>query len=187
MDDDKAYKDGDLPIEIWNFLKKEKFLGIVIPKEYGGLGFSALAHSEIINTVSGCSLPLAISIMVPNSLGPAELLVHYGTQKQKDYYLPRLASGEDIPCFGLTEPNAGSDAGSITSKAIIFKGEDGKLYLRMTWEKRWITLGAASTLLGLAVKLYDPENYLGKGKNIGITCVPSFPKKIPRCCPRFKA
>ena len=120
----------------------------------------------MISALAAGSLPLTISTMVPNSLGPAELLIHYGTQKQKDYYLPRLASGQEIPCFGLTEPGAGSDAGSITSSAVIFKGEDGKLYLRMNWKKRWITLGAAATLLGLAVKLSDPDELLGKGKDL---------------------
>jgi acyl-CoA dehydrogenase len=171
MNDDKAYEDGDLPAEIWEYMKKEKFLGLIIPEEYEGLGFSALGHSQVINKLGSYSIPLAISTMVPNSLGPAELLIHYGTKSQKDYYLPRLARGEEIPCFGLTEPHAGSDAGSITSSGVIFKGEDGKLYIKLNWKKRWITLGAAATLLGLAVKLRDPENLLGKGKNIGITCV----------------
>lgn len=171
MDDDQAYKDGDLSKEVWDYMKKEKFFGLIIPEEYGGLGFSALGHSQVINKLGSYSLPLSISTMVPNSLGPAELLIHYGTKKQKDYYLPRLANGEDIPCFGLTEPHAGSDAGSITSSAVIFKGDDGKLYLKLNWQKRWITLGAAATLLGLAVKLRDPENFLGQGEDIGITCV----------------
>ena len=171
LDDDKAYKEGDLPSEVWDYMKKEKFFGLIIPEEYEGLGFSALGHSQVINKLGAYSIPLAISTMVPNSLGPAELLIHYGTKKQKDHYLPRLAKGEEIPCFGLTEPNAGSDAGSITSEAVVFKGEDGKLYLKLNWQKRWITLGAAATLLGLAVKLKDPENLLGMGEDIGITCV----------------
>ena len=171
MDDDKAYKEGDLPAEVWAYMKKEKFFGLIIPEQYGGLGFSAIGHSQVVSKLGSYSIPLAISTMVPNSLGPAELLIHYGTKKQKDYYLPRLASGEDIPCFGLTEPNAGSDAGSITSNAVVFKGDDGKLYLRLNWEKRWITLGAAATVLGLAVKLNDPEKLLGKDEDLGITCV----------------
>ena len=171
VDDLKAYKEGDLSPEVWAYLKKEKFLGLIIPKKYGGREFSAIGHSEVISVLGSSSIPLTISVMVPNSLGPAELLIHYGTQKQKDYYLPRLAAGEELPCFGLTESQAGSDAGSMTSSGVVFRGEDGQLYLRLNWEKRYITLGAAATLLGLAVKLKDPENLLGKGKFPGITCV----------------
>jgi acyl-CoA dehydrogenase len=152
-------------------LKKEKFFGICIPIQYEGLGFSASAHSEIIHKLSSKSIPLAITTMVPNSLGPAELLIHYGTEKQKEHYLPRLARGEDIPCFGLTESNAGSDAGSIQAVGVLFKGTDGALYIRLNWKKRYITLGAVSTILGLAVKILDPENLLSKGRDLGITCV----------------
>ena len=170
-DEAKCYKDGDLSPEVWAYLKKEGFLGLIISKEYGGLGFSALGHSAVINKLASCSIPLAITVMVPNSLGPAELLMHYGTDDQKKNYLPKLAAGSEIPCFGLTEPGAGSDAGSIISSALVFKGDDGKLYLRMNWNKRWITLGAASTLLGLAVKVEDPDELLGKGKFPGISCV----------------
>src|SRR5690606_7538905 len=112
----------------------------------------------------------SISVMVPNSLGPAELLIHYGTEKQKDYWLPRLAKGEEIPCFGLTEPLAGSDAGSITSSGVVFKGDDGKLHIKLNWKKRWITLAGISTVIGLAFRLRDPENLLGKGEDLGITC-----------------
>lgn len=156
--------------EVWDYIKKKGFLGMIIPKEYGGLGFSALAHSEVIAKLSARSLPTGISVMVPNSLGPAELLVHYGTEEQKKYWLPRLARGEEIPCFGLTEPTAGSDAGSITSSGVVFKGQDGKLYIRLNWNKRWITLAAVSTVIGLAFRLRDPENLLGLGKeDIGIT------------------
>lgn len=165
------YEDRDLPEEVWEYLKKEKFLGMIVPKEYGGLGFSAKANSEVVSLLTSRSIPLAISVMVPNSLGPAELLAHYGTKEQKDYYLPRLAVGEEIPCFGLTEPNAGSDAGSMESYGEVFKGEDGKIYIKLNWKKRYITLGAVATLIGLAVKLKDPENLLGKGKNLGITCI----------------
>lgn len=180
VDDEQAYKDGDLSAEVWDYLKKERFFGLIIPEEYGGLGFSALAHSEVIHRLSSRSIPLSITVMVPNSLGPAELLVHYGTKEQKDYYLPRLACGEEIPCFGLTEPGAGSDAGSMTSSGEIFKGSDGKLYIRLNWQKRYITLGAVATVLGLAVKLQDPNNLLGKGVNLGITCilVPSNTKGV---------
>ncbi len=171
VDDWDVYKKGDLPPKVWEFLKKEKFFGMIIPKEYGGLGFSALANSEVVAKLSTRSGPLAITVMVPNSLGPAELLSHYGTQAQKDYYLPRLADGREIPCFALTEPGAGSDAGSMVSNGVVFKDSDGSLKIRLNWEKRYITLAAVSTVLGLAIKLKDPENLLGKGKNLGITCL----------------
>ena len=167
----EVYKNGDLSPETWEFVKKNKFFGLNIPKEYGGLGFSALANSEIVSKISTRSGPLAVTIMVPNSLGPAELLSHYGTQEQKDHYLPRLADGREIPCFALTEPNAGSDAGSMTSNGVVIKGEDGKLYIKLNWEKRYITLAAISTLIGLAIKLRDPDNLLGKGEDLGITCI----------------
>jgi len=159
----EIYKNKDLPPAVWDYLKKERFFGMIVPKEFGGLGFTAAGHSEVIAHLATHSGPLAITVMVPNSLGPAELLAHYGTDKQKQYYLPRLARGEEIPCFALTEPNAGSDAGSLQSSATVFRGEDGNLYLRLNWEKRYITLAAVATLVGLAVRLYDPENLLGKG------------------------
>jgi len=139
--------------EVWDFMRKEKFFGLIIPKKYGGLEFSATAHSAIVAKLASRCGPLATTVMVPNSLGPAELLLHYGTEEQKDHYLPRLASGEEIPCFGLTEPNAGSDAGSMRSEGVVFKGDDGKLYLRMNFEKRYITLAAISTVIGLAYHL----------------------------------
>jgi len=166
----EVFQNRDLPPHVWDYLRKEKFFGLIIPEEYGGLGFSALANSSIVAKVTSRCGPLSTTVMVPNSLGPAELLIHYGTQEQKDYYLPRLAVGKEIPCFALTEPNAGSDAGSITSNGVVFKGDDGKLYLKLNWEKRYITLAAISTVLGLAFKLRDPENLLGKGKDLGITC-----------------
>lgn len=178
LDPWKIHKTRDLSPEVWNYIKKEKFLGMIIPKEYGGLGFSALAHSEVIMKLSSRSLPATISVMVPNSLGPAELLIHYGTDEQKKYLLPRLAVGEEIPCFGLTEPLAGSDAGSITSTGILFKGQDGKLYIKLNWNKRWITLAAISTIIGLAFRLRDPDNLLGKGEDLGITCA-LIPAKTP--------
>ncbi len=170
LDDWKLWESRELPQEAWDIIKKEKFLGMIIPKEYGGLGFSALAHSEVIMKIASRSIPACTTVMVPNSLGPAELLVHYGTEEQKRTLLPRLASGEEIPCFALTEPTAGSDAGGITSSGVLFKGEDGKLYIRLNWNKRFITLAAVSTLLGLAFRLRDPENLLGKGEDVGITC-----------------
>lgn len=166
----KVWKKRDLPPEAMEFIKKEKFLGMIIPKEYGGLGFSAMAHSEVIMKLSSRSVATAITVMVPNSLGPAELINHYGTEEQKKYYLPRLARGEEFPCFGLTEPLAGSDAGSITSSGEVFKGTDGKVYIKLNWNKRWITLAAISTVVGLAFRLRDPQNILGLGEDIGITC-----------------
>lgn len=172
-------KNKDLPKHVWDYLKKERFFGMIVPKEYGGHGFSAIAHSEVVQKLSSRSVTLGITVMVPNSLGPAELINHYGTQKQKDYYLPRLARGEEIPCFALTEPNAGSDAGSMVSEGEVFKGNDGKLYVRLNWDKRYITLAAVSTIIGLAVRLRDNDNLLGKGnKDIGITCV-LVPAKTP--------
>ena len=164
------YQRKDLPPEVWEYLKQERFFGIMIPKEYGGLGFSSLAYSAVMTKLASRSFTHVASVGVPNSLGPAKLLLHYGTQPQKDYYLPRLATGEDIPCFALTEPNAGSDAASLISEGVVFKGKDEKLYLRLNWKKRYITLGAIATLLGLAFRLKDPDNLLGKGKDIGITC-----------------
>lgn len=164
-----TWKSKELEEQIWQFIKKEKFMGMIIPKEYGGLAFSALAHSEVVMKVASRSIPACITVMVPNSLGPAELLVHYGTDEQKKYYLPKLAVGEEVPCFGLTEPGAGSDAGSITSSGVVFK-KDGKIFIRVNWNKRWITLAAVSTVVGLAFRLKDPENILGKGEDVGITC-----------------
>lgn len=162
----------DLPQQAWDFLKKERFFGMAIPKEYGGRGFSAIAHSCVVTKLASHSVSLAVNTMVPNSLGPGELLVHYGTDEQKKYYLPRLATGEEMPCFALTGPEAGSDAAAITDFGIVCHGEyEGKqvLGMRLTWDKRYITLAPVATLLGLAFRLYDPQNLLGKGENIGIT------------------
>jgi acyl-CoA dehydrogenase len=170
VDDWQVWEERELPQAAWEIIKREKFLGMIIPKEYGGLGFSAFAHSEVIPKLATRSIPLCITVMVPNSLGPAELLAHYGTDEQKRRLLPKLATGEEIPCFALTEPGAGSDAGSISSSGVVFRGDDGKLYLRLNWNKRYITLAAISTLLGLAFKLRDPENLLGRGEEPGITC-----------------
>jgi acyl-CoA dehydrogenase len=156
--------------EVWQFMREHKFFGLIIPEEYGGLEFSASAHSAIIGKLASRCGPLATTVMVPNSLGPAELLMHYGTQEQKDHYLPRLARGEEMPCFALTEPTAGSDAGAMTAEGEVFKGDDGELYIRLNFTKRYITLAAISTVIGLAFKLRDPENHLGKGEYLGITC-----------------
>ncbi|MCW5593204.1 MAG: acyl-CoA dehydrogenase [Burkholderiales bacterium] len=162
----------DLPPEVWKFIRDKGFLGIIIPKSYGGLGFSAFAHSEIVTKISTRSGAAAVTVMVPNSLGPAELLIHYGTDEQKDHYLPRLAKGQEIPCFALTNPEAGSDAASIPDFGIVCKGvHEGRevLGIRLTWEKRYITLAPVATLLGLAFKLYDPEKLLGGDEERGIT------------------
>lgn len=159
----------DLPPNVWDYLKQERFLGMMIPKEYGGLGFSNLAYSTIMMKLASRSFIHTATVGVTNSLGPAKLLLNYGTSEQKAYYLPRLAKGEEIPCFALTEPTAGSDAASITSEGVVFE-QEGKLYLRLNFRKRYITLGAIATLIGLAFKLRDPENLLGKGEDVGITC-----------------
>ena len=159
-----THKLQDLPKPIWDFIKKERVFGMVIPKEYGGMGFSALAHSQVVMMVSGRSITAAVTIMVPNSLGPGELLMKYGTDEQKNYYLPRLAIGKDIPCFALTGPEAGSDAGSIPDIGIVctqdFNDEKNVLGIKINWEKRYITLGPIASLLGLAFQLYDPDELL---------------------------
>ena len=164
---------GDLPAHVWQFIKDQGFFGMIIPREYGGKGFSALAHSEVVMKLTTRSGSAAVSVMVPNSLGPAELLLHFGTDEQKHHYLPRLARGIEIPCFALTNPEAGSDAGGIPDYGIVCRGEwQGKsdvLGIRLTWEKRYITLGPIATLLGLAFRLYDPERLLGQDEDIGIT------------------
>ncbi len=160
----------DLPPQVWQYLKDKKFFGMIIPKEYGGLGFSAYGHSSVIQKLSSRSVPLAITAMVPNSLGPAELLLHYGTQEQRDYYLPRLADGRELPCFALTEPTAGSDATSIISNGILFRDYDGEVKIRMNWDKRYITLGAAATIIGVAFQLRDPDKLIFDKEDAGITC-----------------
>lgn len=162
----------DLPPPVWQFLKEQRFFGMIIPPEYGGHGFSALAHSAVIMKIASRSITAAVTAMVPNSLGPAELLLHYGTRTQKEYFLPRLARGEEIPCFALTGPEAGSDAAAIPDRGIVCKGEfEGReiVGIRLNWEKRYITLGPVATLLGLAFKLSDPERLLGKQEELGIT------------------
>ena len=166
----EIYQRKDLPPEVWDYLKQEKFFGLMIPKEYGGLGFNHLAYSAVMVKLASRSFSYVATVGVANSLGPAKLLLKYGTEDQKTQYLPRLASGDEIPCFALTEPTAGSDAASLTSSGEVFRDEDGELYLRLNWKKRYITLGAIATLLGLAFRLRDPHNILGKGEDVGITC-----------------
>jgi len=163
---------ADLPPQLWQFLKQECFFGMIIPKRYGGLGFSALAHHKVIQKLASISSVVSSTVGVPNSLGPGELLLHYGTEEQKNYYLPRLARGEDIPCFALTGPFAGSDATSIPDYGIVCKGQwqgTEVLGLRLTFDKRYITLAPVATLIGLAFRMYDPEKLLGETEDIGIT------------------
>lgn len=171
----------DLPPEVWEFIKRNKFLGMIIPKEFGGLGFSPYAHSEVVRKISSRSVTAAVTVMVPNSLGPGELLMTFGTKEQQNKWLPGLAEGREIPCFGLTSPEAGSDAASMIDSGIICKGTfDGKetLGLRLNWHKRYITLGPVATLLGLAFKAYDPDHLIGKEDELGIT-VALIPTDLP--------
>ena len=163
----------DLPNEAWRYIKDKGFLGMIIPKKYGGLEFSAYAHSQVVTKLSTRSSALSVSVMVPNSLGPAELLLHYGTEEQKNHYLPRLAKGIEVPAFALTSPWAGSDAASIPDSGVVCKGiYQGKevLGMRVSWDKRYITLAPVCTVFGLAFHLYDPDGLLGDKKHIGITC-----------------
>jgi acyl-CoA dehydrogenase len=162
----------DLPREVWDFIKQKKFFGMIIPKEFGGLGFSPYAHSEVVRKISSRSLTAAVTVMVPNSLGPGELLMRFGTRAQQEKWLPRLADGNDIPCFGLTSPEAGSDAASMVDTGVICRGQfDGRevIGLRLNWHKRYITLGPVATLLGLAFKAYDPDHLVGQQEELGIT------------------
>ncbi|RLA16801.1 MAG: acyl-CoA dehydrogenase, partial [Gammaproteobacteria bacterium] len=173
LDDwDITYKRRDLPVEVWDFIKQNKFCGIIIPKHYGGLEFGEFAHSEIVMKIASRSTSAAVTVMVPNSLGPAKLLLAYGSEQQKDHYLPRLATGTEIPAFALTGPDAGSDAGAMPDTGILcyaeFAGKN-QLGIRLNWEKRYITLGPVATVLGLAFKLYDPEHLLGDNEQLGIT------------------
>ncbi len=154
---------------------------MIIPEEYGGLGFSAAAHSAVVTKVASRSITAAVTVMVPNSLGPAELLLHYGTDEQKRHYLPRLARGEEIPCFALTGPEAGSDAAAMQSEGIVARGKfEGEevLGMRLTWRKRYITLGPVATLIGLAFRLRDPDHLLGGEEDLGITCA-LIPANLP--------
>lgn len=171
----------DLSPEAWAYARDKGFLGMIIPKAYGGLGFSAYAHSQVIQKLSTRCSAAAVSVMVPNSLGPAELLLHYGTEEQKNHYLPRLARGEEIPCFALTNPFAGSDAASITDTGVVckamWKGRE-TLGFRITWRKRYITLAPIATVIGLAFRAVDPEELLDQGDEPGITCV-LIPREHP--------
>jgi acyl-CoA dehydrogenase len=171
----------DLPPNVWAFLKESRMFGMIIPKAYDGLEFSAMANSAVVMKIASRSVTAAVTVMVPNSLGPGKLLLHYGTQEQKNHYLPRLARGEEIPCFALTGPTAGSDAGALPDSGVICKGTfEGEeiIGIKLNWEKRYITLGPVSTIIGLAFKLYDPDNLMGGEKNLGIT-VALIPSDTP--------
>jgi acyl-CoA dehydrogenase len=171
----------DLPPEAWAYLKAKRFFAMILPKEVGGLGFSAFAHSEVVRKISTRSVSAAVVAMVPNSLGPGELLLHFGTKAQQDYWLPRLADGREIPCFGLTSPEAGSDAASMIDSGVVCKGQwDGKevLGIRLNWHKRYITLAPVATVLGLAFKLNDPDHLIGDVDDLGIT-VALVPTNLP--------
>jgi len=181
IDDWAIWQRRDLPPEVWDFLKRQRFFGMIVPREHGGLGFSALAHSAVVAKVASRSIPVACTLMVPNSLGPAELLLRYGADEQKRHYLPRLARGEDVPCFALTEPHAGSDAAAGRSRGVVCRGPvDGGegLGIRLDWNKRYITLAPVATVIGLAFRLYDPDRLLGGEEDLGITCA-----LIPRATP----
>ena len=176
-----THEDQDLPPIVWEHIRKHKFFGLIIPKRYGGLGFSALAHSQIVMKIASKSITAAVTVMVPNSLGPGKLLLHYGTPEQKRHYLPRLAEGVEIPCFALTGPDAGSDAGAIPDDGVVCYGEwqgETVLGIKLNWDKRYITLGPVATLIGLAFKLYDPDHLLGEEEDLGIT-VALIPRNTP--------
>ncbi len=167
-----AWQDRDLPPEVWDFMRRNRFFGMIIPEKYGGLGFSNTMHSEVVRTISSASVVAGVTVMVPNSLGPGELLMHFGTEAQKDYWLPRLAEGSEIPCFGLTSEDAGSDAAAMTDSGVVEYGQhEGQkvLGIRLNFHKRYITLGPVATVMGLAFKLHDPDGLLGGEKERGIT------------------
>ncbi len=181
IDDWRIAQDRDLPPEAWDFMKRERFFGMIVPEEYGGLGFSAIANSAVVTKVSSRSVAAGCTVMVPNSLGPAELILHYGTEAQKDHYLPRLARGEEVPCFALTEPHAGSDAASGRATGVVglgtFDGEE-VTGIRLNWQKRYITLAPVATVIGLSFRLLDPDGLLGGEEDRGITCA-LIPRHIP--------
>lgn len=173
LDEWEIHEQKALPDHVWQYIKEHGFLGLIIPKEYGGRAFSSFAQSRVMSKIASRSLTTAVSCMVPNSLGPGELLLHYGTEEQKNRYLPGLARGEEIPCFGLTSPEAGSDAGAIPDTGVVCYGQfEGQevLGLRMNFSKRWITLAPIATVVGLAFKMYDPDHLLGEQTEYGITC-----------------
>lgn len=181
IDDYELQNSEHIPTEILDFLGKEKFFAMIIPKQFGGLEFSPYANSTIVTTIASKSSAIAVTVMVPNSLGPGELLMHYGTEAQQNHWLPKLAIGQDVPCFALTSPEAGSDAGAIPDAGIVTKGMwEGEevIGLSVTWDKRYITLAPIATVLGLAFKVFDPEQLLGGKLELGITCA-LLPKSHP--------
>ncbi len=182
LDDwDITHVRADLPPEVWSFIKSKGFFGMIIPRRYGGLEFSAYAHSCVLIKIASRSGTASSTIAVPNSLGPAELLLHYGTEAQKDHFLPRLARGEEVPCFALTGPRAGSDAASIPDTGVICKGRwQGSeiVGIKLNFSKRYITLAPVATVVGLAFRLFDPDRLMGERTDLGITCA-----LIPRDTP----
>lgn len=175
------FERGDMAPEIWQFMRDKGFFGMIIPKRYGGLEFSAYAHSEIVRKVTTRSLVAAVTVMVPNSLGPGELLLQFGTDEQRDYWLPRLATGEEMPAFALTSEEAGSDAAAMVDTGVVCRGNwqgEEVLGLRLNWAKRYITLGPVATVLGLAFRMLDPDGLLGDEENLGITCA-LIPTNLP--------
>ncbi len=173
LDDWQIQQDRDLPPEIWERLKRDRFFGMIIPERYDGLGFSHIGHARVVTRIATRSVTCAVTVMVPNSLGPAELLMQYGTDEQKQHYLPRLARGEEIPCFALTGPEAGSDAAATQCEGVVCHGEwEGEqvLGLRLNWLKRYITLSPVATVIGLAFQMRDPDGLIGDTVNLGITC-----------------
>jgi len=178
---DITHRRADIPQAVWAFIKSQGFFAMIIPRRYGGLEFSAYAHSCVLIKIASRSATVSSTIAVPNSLGPAELLLHYGTEAQKNHYLPRLARGEDVPCFALTGPRAGSDAASIPDTGMISKGQwAGRetIGIRLNFSKRYITLAPVATVIGLAFRLYDPEHLMGEKTDLGLTCA-----LIPRDTP----
>ena len=181
VDEWEVVQRGDLGPEVWDFIKRHRLFGMIIPEAYGGLEFSAAAHSAVVTKLSSRSVTAGVTVMVPNSLGPAELVLHYGTEEQKQHYLPRLAIGEEIPCFALTGPEAGSDAAAMQSFGIVCRGTYGDeevLGMRLNWRKRYITLGPVATVIGLAFRLRDPDRLLEGEEDLGITCA-LIPADLP--------
>lgn len=182
VDDWMVWADRQFPNQAWQLMRQQKMFGMIIPTKYGGLGFSAMANSAVVMKLQSHCSPLATTVMVPNSLGPAELLIHYGTQAQREKYLEHLATGALLPAFALTEPGAGSDAGAIEASGVLFKDESDEIRIRLNWNKRYITLSTVADVLGLAFKLRDPDHLLGQKENLGITCalIPSDTPGIKR-------
>lgn len=181
LDDWEITRAGDLPRHVWDFMKSQQFFGMIIPEKYGGLGFSNFAHSEVVRRISTCSISAGVTVMVPNSLGPGELLLQFGTDAQRDDWLPRLATGKEVPAFALTSEQAGSDASAMRDSGVVCKGEwkgEETLGVRLNWSKRYITLGPVATVLGLAFKLEDPDGLLGNREAEGITCA-LIPTDLP--------